>query len=250
MSYNTRLQTANADIYSLIATANALPNGLPSCTTDDHGDTLRVVNGTPAWTDVEYLQNTYIDVLSDLTQLVQDCAENMDNHTVRRLSIKCDFELFGAAVLTIYKGSDVDSGIEVHATLATAQTRLYLYGYADGEGADFSFHDWRWENPPMYDGLEYCTTEQWDGKPVYTMRYECGTLPNSTSKEYSLPISSQISPVLIEGYAYNDESEWPFPVYANGNIAAYLGYKNDSLYVKTAINLTNFNFRVVIKYTK
>lgn len=45
-----------------------------------------------------------------------------------------------------------------------------------------------WENPPMELGVEYRTTERWDGKPVYAQRVNLGTLPNATSGAVPLPI--------------------------------------------------------------
>lgn len=39
-----------------------------------------------------------------------------------------------------------------------------------------------WENPPMVAGVEYRTTERWDGKAVYIKRVNLGTLPASGQK--------------------------------------------------------------------
>ena len=36
---------------------------------------------------------------------------------------------------------------------------------------------WEWENPPMVAGVEYRTTERWNGKPVYRKAYALGTFP-------------------------------------------------------------------------
>lgn len=44
------------------------------------------------------------------------------------------------------------------------------------------FADWECENPPMILGVEYRTTERYNGKPVYQKLVDVGILPNNTSK--------------------------------------------------------------------
>jgi hypothetical protein len=38
--------------------------------------------------------------------------------------------------------------------------------------------EWEWTNPPMQVGVEYRTTERWQGKAVYTMMVDCGAAAN------------------------------------------------------------------------
>lgn len=40
------------------------------------------------------------------------------------------------------------------------------------------FYEWEWVNPPMVPGVEYRTTERWNGKAVYTKMINCGQLPS------------------------------------------------------------------------
>ena len=40
---------------------------------------------------------------------------------------------------------------------------------------------WEWINPPMLIGVEYRTTERWQGKAVYTKAIQCGNLPNASA---------------------------------------------------------------------
>ena len=42
---------------------------------------------------------------------------------------------------------------------------------------------WEWLNPPMIPGVEYRTTERYNGNPVYTQLVEFGSLPASTYKD-------------------------------------------------------------------
>lgn len=68
--------------------------------------------------------------------------------------------------------------------------------------------DGRWVNPPMLEGVEYRTTEHWNGKPVYRklVKYEVsGSIGNSSGyKKVSIPhgiegLSLVISCKAIEG---------------------------------------------------
>jgi hypothetical protein len=42
--------------------------------------------------------------------------------------------------------------------------------------------EFEWENPPMELGVEYRTTERYNGKPVYSKIVSCGDLPNASMK--------------------------------------------------------------------
>lgn len=46
-----------------------------------------------------------------------------------------------------------------------------------------SWSEWEFENPPMVPGVEYRTTERFQGKPVYAMLKPFDGLPNNTLKE-------------------------------------------------------------------
>lgn len=64
---------------------------------------------------------------------------------------------------------------------------------------------WEWVNPPLALGVEYRTTERYLGKPVYTMAFSFGALPNSSDKVVEMPgTDSTCKIVEIHGYASND----------------------------------------------
>lgn len=54
--------------------------------------------------------------------------------------------------------------------------------HAERMVVDGKFYEWEWVNPPMELGVEYRTTERWNGEPVYTMLVDCGAMPNATIK--------------------------------------------------------------------
>lgn len=68
-----------------------------------------------------------------------------------------------------------------------------VYGYGGGAHGDVMLHrgrygntwlPWEWVNPPMQLGVEYRTTERFNGNPVYAKTIDCGNMPaaNSTSQ--------------------------------------------------------------------
>lgn len=58
------------------------------------------------------------------------------------------------------------------------------------DGNADSWSEWEWPEPLMEIGVEYRTTERYQGKPVYAKLVNCGNLPNATEK-------------MISGYAEN-----------------------------------------------
>ena len=68
-----------------------------------------------------------------------------------------------------------------------------LYFYVSGKvhkmervHSSGTWYPWEWVNPPMAVGVEYRTTERYQGKPVYVKLVDCGALPNSASKSISI----------------------------------------------------------------
>ncbi len=52
-----------------------------------------------------------------------------------------------------------------------------------------------YENPPMQLGVEYRTTERWQGKPVYTQLVDCGELANN--KTVSVTVADGTAPTVV-----------------------------------------------------
>ena len=51
----------------------------------------------------------------------------------------------------------------IYQTISYLNLRAHRTGSDNGDKWD----EWEWENPPMMDGVEYRTTEKYEGKPVY-----------------------------------------------------------------------------------
>lgn len=103
-----------------------------------------------------------------------------------------------------------------------------------------------WINPPMKLGVEYRTTEQYNGIPVYCQIINFGMLPNSaTTKSIEHGIQN-VNQIIFEfasssnGAALNDET------LAGCNFTADTSF----IYCKTTKDLSSVSARVRLKYTK
>lgn len=75
----------------------------------------------------------------------------------------CKTEGYGYALLRFY-----------HYNTGVLTARMNCY--------NGTWSDIMWENPPMEIGVEYCTTEMWNGKRVYTKLINFGAMPAATMK--------------------------------------------------------------------
>lgn len=64
---------------------------------------------------------------------------------------------------------------------------------------DDTWNEWEWVNPPMIVGVEYRTTERFDGHPVYTMAVNYGQLPSNTSKTVDISMNGSYSYIQMVG---------------------------------------------------
>lgn len=54
--------------------------------------------------------------------------------------------------------------------------------------SDSTWGEWEWENPPLYMGTEYRTTERWESKPVYIKYISLGQSPASANSTMTVNI--------------------------------------------------------------
>lgn len=105
-----------------------------------------------------------------------------------------------------------------------------------------------WFNPPMALGVEYRTTERWNGSAVYTMAVDFGALPNNTEKSKSA-LAANLNVFDIRGYAKNGSYNVPIPGYYAIQSMGYTK-SNGNLWISTAADMSGYNAYVVVKYTK
>lgn len=105
-----------------------------------------------------------------------------------------------------------------------------------------------WINPPMIVGVEYRTTEKFNGNPVYVTVVDYGSLPN-TKEGSNNTLSANLNIISMSGFAVGSSYNIPIPgYYAIQNI----GYTRSSgnLWIATTIDLSSYHGYVTVKYTK
>lgn len=83
-------------------------------------------------------------------------------------------------------GDPVNGNYTFHAIADAIYDNVHLQckvggGYLHRDKWDGTWQPWEWVNPPMNLGVEYRTTERWNGKVVYTKLVNYGGLPNYTT---------------------------------------------------------------------
>ena len=105
----------------------------------------------------------------------------------------------------------------------------------------------------MLAGVEYRTTERYNGKVVYTKLIGFGGLPDANLKSVTA-ISERVSVVSFSGVAYDGVETDEFPVIFSTGLAAYaytsLGASETEIMVRTLQNLSGYSANFVIKYIK
>lgn len=110
---------------------------------------------------------------------------------------------------------------------------------------DGTWYDWRCVNPPMNLGVEYSTTEQWQGKTVYTKLVDCGNLPNNTQKNVTF---TNVSTKVLRCYGQvSDGSSFPF--FVGGNRIDVMGHLNQ-ISISTNYDSSAYTGTVQVWYLK
>ena len=113
---------------------------------------------------------------SELETIFSEIIATMENETTKQIAFACgDGTLYGRGRFkaTIFRH---ESG---YAYICAATYGNYAVMKTLSGG---TWYPVEWVNPPMIVGVEYRTTERWQGKPVYTALVDCGTCV-SPSKE-------------------------------------------------------------------
>jgi hypothetical protein len=128
------------------------------------------------------------------------------------------YGLGGTAVRTENWNTTYDNGF--YYGMTNAPDGSWWYGYVVRDGADTNritqtvyrngiictrtgtpsdMGVWEYVNPPMTPGVEYRTTERWNGKVVYAQAVDFGSMPNVSYKERYLN-DGITGLVRVEGY--------------------------------------------------
>lgn len=87
------------------------------------------------------------------------------------------------------------------------------------------FGEWEWVNPPVQVGVEYRTTERWQGLPVYVRWLSVGWLPDNS--ELKVTVNEEINEIFhIDGYAYSQDGAYSTTFTASDTIS--VGYRKST----------------------
>ena len=107
------------------------------------------------------------------------------------------------------------------------------------------WYPWTWENPPLFPGHEYRTTQMWNGKTVHVKALQ-GAMP-SGSASIELPIMNGSQIVSIDALYY-----------VSGEDCAYFFNVGESATLSTEFNTLQLyyagseeaNYRIIVKYVE
>lgn len=113
---------------------------------------------------------------------------------------------------------------------------------------------WEWVNPPMKLGVEYRTTERYQGKPVYVQLIDFGYGPNNSNAHITKTIENIDTIVRWAGTA-SDGTAFPFAnhMYSPAHVLDGIVYKgSNALHIDlyTNENKSKVNLYVSVFYTK
>ena len=140
-------------------------------------------------------------------------------------------------------------------------TQIYFQDVTNGTGAiavrrlnGNGWSQWEFINPPMELGVEYRTTERYQGKPVYVKLVDFGALPNSTTKNVDAGISSSeiyenrmIDLGKSTTYNPSDDTTSVFPI-GTGIVNIYIN--NGDIRITTNADRSGWSAKICVKYTK
>lgn len=97
--------------------------------------------------------------------------------------------------------------------------------------------EWEWENPPMVAGVEYRTTERWNGKAVYTKLINCGT--GVDGSEYTLEEGCKI--IRFCGHIAQAVTPYPADGSLTGSWSAYFSAWQNKIILHCGSSLSGTN---------
>lgn len=108
---------------------------------------------------------------------------------------------------------------------------------------------WEWVNPPMEVGVEYRTTERWNGKAVYTKCCPLGNLPNATQKTVGALVDDNIG-MLVNADVVVCSDAWSY--INHPSVTCYVANEYGSRYavLTTNTDMSAYTAYLLLKYTK
>lgn len=112
--------------------------------------------------------------------------------------------------------------------------------------------EWEYVNPPMVTGVEYRTTERWNGKAVYTKLVNIGTLPNTAICQTDMGIPSNSTRIIgVELSVLRNDNALLSPVMFGKEVYFISGWNGNWFYsFTTEDDKSAYTATIAIRYVK
>ena len=213
-----------------------------------------LARGTSAWLSTwdDDMGGWTKDIDEVIHEFVATELDKMQYDTIRDFAIRVDGSKYpDGAKLSLHKFR-VSSGQPV----ATA-----WFEWGDGTASHiianmaadstWAFGEMAWRDPPMLLGVEYRTTERYNGSPVYVKRIDCGIAPNNSRTTVAHGITGIDRMVSLEGVATSDDFYQQLPLISSTGVPHLKVYASSTeILVVSFADTSMYSVEVVLKYTK
>jgi hypothetical protein len=149
----------------------------------------------------------------------------------------------GCAPLLV-QSTETVNGTDIYLTVKTGASTVQCY-YSSWAKA---WQPWEWVNPPMNSGVEYRTTERFEGNPVYVKNVWCEYLPNNSQKNVEHGISGASRMLSVVGYIQYGNGVPGFTVVGNDGIKVEANATK--ITITTNWNAAAYRLNAILKYIK
>lgn len=158
----------------------------------------------------------------------------------------------GTTISLLYKG---DANYAVLSNIGSADAglcgwRMFKLRYPSSSSPAV-WMPFEWEHPPMKIGVEYRTSERYNGKPVYTKLVDCGAGPSNTRKTVSANTQNVETPISCTGNFGSGTIpyEW-FAGDVSGAQAITCTFNGQAIEIAATADYSGWTVFVIVEYTK
>ena len=158
----------------------------------------------------------------------------------------------GTTISLLYKG---DANYAVLSNIGSADAglcgwRMFKQRYPSSSSPAV-WMPFEWEHPPMQLGVEYRTSERYNGKPVYTKLVDCGAGPSNTRKTVSANTQNVETPISCTGNFGSGTIpyEW-FAGDVSGAQAITCTFNGQAIEIAATADYSGWTVFVIVEYTK
>lgn len=157
----------------------------------------------------------------------------------------------GTTISLLYKG---DANYAVLSNIGSADTALCgwrMIRLKKSSSEPSAWQPFEWEHPPMQLGVEYRTSERYNGKPVYTKLVDCGAGPSNTRKTVSANTQNVETPISCTGNFGSGTIpyEW-FAGDVSGAQAITCTFNGQAIEIAATADYSGWTVFVIVEYTK